>query len=118
VEASSLGELNLPGLVKPVRAFNVRQVQTPVETTPQAGTQLGQVQGGPRRDLVTDREWEVAGLIARGLTNRQIASMLVLSERTAERHVENIRDKLGVTSRAQIAAWVVEQGHAARHEQT
>jgi adenylate cyclase len=118
VEASSLGELNLPGLVKPVRAFNVRQVQTPVETTPQAGTQLGQVQGGPRRDLVTDREWEVAGLIARGLTNRQIASMLVLSERTAERHVENIRDKLGVTPRAQIAAWVVEQGHAARHEQT
>jgi len=59
---------------------------------------------------LTAREREVATLIARGKTNREIADLLVISERTAEGHVNNILGKLGFTSRAQIAAWVVEQG--------
>ncbi len=53
------------------------------------------------------REREVAELVAEGLTNREIAGRLVISERTAEGHVEQIRNKLGFRSRAQIAAWVV-----------
>jgi predicted ATPase/DNA-binding CsgD family transcriptional regulator/transcriptional regulator with XRE-family HTH domain len=53
------------------------------------------------------REREVARLVANGLTNRQIGSELVITESTAAKHVENIREKLGVTSRAQIAAWVM-----------
>jgi DNA-binding CsgD family transcriptional regulator len=61
---------------------------------------------------LTAREREVATLIARGKTNREIADLLVISERTAEGHVNNILGKLGFTSRAQIAAWVVEQGLA------
>ncbi|OLE24177.1 MAG: hypothetical protein AUG44_20010 [Actinobacteria bacterium 13_1_20CM_3_71_11] len=69
--------------------------------------------GGPRpatRQLddqprLTRRESEVAGLIAEGLTNKQIAARLVLSQRTVESHVENILVKLGFTGRAQIAAW-------------
>ncbi|GGM98515.1 ATP-binding protein [Streptomyces fuscichromogenes] len=51
------------------------------------------------------REREVAALVARGLSNRQIAAELVLSPRTADRHVENILAKLGFRSRARIAAW-------------
>jgi DNA-binding NarL/FixJ family response regulator len=55
---------------------------------------------------LTVREWEVASLIADGLTNRQIAAGLSISPRTIDRHVEHILAKLGVTARAQIAAWV------------
>jgi pimeloyl-ACP methyl ester carboxylesterase/DNA-binding CsgD family transcriptional regulator len=60
---------------------------------------------GPR---LTGRELEVAGLIAEGLTNQAIARKLSVAPRTAEAHVENIRRKLQVRSRAQIAAWVTE----------
>ena len=64
----------------------------------------------PRMRLLTLREREVAALIARGLTNRDIASQLVVTARTAETHVQNILNKLGFTSRSQIAAWAVECG--------
>jgi pimeloyl-ACP methyl ester carboxylesterase/DNA-binding CsgD family transcriptional regulator len=60
---------------------------------------------GPR---LTGRELEVAGLVAEGLTNHAIARRLSVAPRTAEAHVENIRRKLQVRSRAQIAAWVTE----------
>jgi DNA-binding CsgD family transcriptional regulator len=52
------------------------------------------------------REREVALLIAEGLTNRRIAEQLVISERTADTHVQHILSKLGLGCRAQIAAWV------------
>ena len=55
---------------------------------------------------LTRREREVANLVAEGLTNREIATRLFISERTAESHVEQIRGKLGFNSRTQIAAWV------------
>ena len=61
---------------------------------------------GPR---LTGRELEVAELVAAGLTNHSIARRLSVAPRTAEAHVENIRRKLQVHSRAQIAAWVTEQ---------
>ncbi|MET8983401.1 LuxR C-terminal-related transcriptional regulator [Streptomyces sp. NPDC004539] len=54
---------------------------------------------------LTCREREVAALVAKGLSNRQIASTLTLSPRTADRHVQNILGKLGFGSRAQIASW-------------
>jgi pimeloyl-ACP methyl ester carboxylesterase/DNA-binding CsgD family transcriptional regulator len=57
---------------------------------------------------LTRRELEVAGLIADGLTNQSIATRLSIAPRTAEAHVENIRRKLQVHSRAQIAGWVTE----------
>src|SRR5688572_1014654 len=59
---------------------------------------------------LTPRERDVAALVARGLTNRQIAAALVISERTAMKHVEHILDKLGFHSRVQVAAWAVERG--------
>jgi DNA-binding CsgD family transcriptional regulator len=59
----------------------------------------------PLRGLLTARERQVVGLVAEGLTNKQIAARLVITERTAESHVEQIRGKLGLHNRAQIAAW-------------
>jgi Predicted ATPase len=55
---------------------------------------------------LTRRAQEVAELVALGLTNREIAGRLYLSERTVEWHVEQIFNKFGFTSRSQVAAWV------------
>jgi D-xylose transport system permease protein len=60
--------------------------------------------------LLTPREREVAGLIAQGLTNRQIAETLMISERTAGAHVEHMLSKLKFRSRAQVAVWAAEHG--------
>jgi len=65
---------------------------------------------------LTERERQVAVLIAQGKTSREIAERLVVSERTAEVHVSNILGKLGFSSRAQIAAWAVEKGLTATSE--
>jgi non-specific serine/threonine protein kinase len=65
--------------------------------------------GGRTDDRLTRREREVAALVARGLTNRQIASELHLSERTIGNRVTKILRKLGFASRAQIAVWATEQ---------
>ncbi|WP_328818794.1 ATP-binding protein [Nonomuraea cypriaca] len=61
---------------------------------------------------LTRREREIAALVAQGLTNREIAASLVISQRTAEGHIEHILTKLGFTSRAQIAVWVGERARA------
>ncbi|MGH2352397.1 MAG: tetratricopeptide repeat protein, partial [Chloroflexota bacterium] len=65
-----------------------------------------------RSTPLSRREQEVAVLIARGYTNRQIARELVITEGTAANHVIHILNKLGFSSRAQVAAWMVEQGLA------
>ena len=54
---------------------------------------------------LSPREFEVAGLVGRGLTNKQIGQNLYVSERTAENHVQHILTKLGLRNRSQIAAW-------------
>ena len=63
----------------------------------------------PSRTRRSPREREVAELVARGLSNKEIAADLVTSQRTAETHVQNILRKLGFTSRSQIASWVGDQ---------
>jgi DNA-binding NarL/FixJ family response regulator len=55
---------------------------------------------------LTARERDVAALIALGLTNRQIAAALVLTEGTVANHVHRMLPKLGFGSRTQIAAWI------------
>ena len=57
------------------------------------------------RSPLTDRELEVAALVAEGLTNKEVATRLRLSVRTAENHVLNVMNKLGLDNRAQLAAW-------------
>jgi len=59
---------------------------------------------------LTEREREVAALIAQGKTSREIADLLVVTSRTVEKHIENILSKLGFTSRTQIAVWASEKG--------
>jgi DNA-binding NarL/FixJ family response regulator len=59
---------------------------------------------------LTAREREVAAVIAQGKSNREIATALVVSERTVTTHITNIFTKLGYTSRAQIATWAGETG--------
>jgi len=66
---------------------------------PDAGTAAG----------LTKREREIAGLVARGMSNKEIAAALVISQRTAEGHVEHILAKLNFTSRTQVATWVARQ---------
>jgi non-specific serine/threonine protein kinase len=64
----------------------------------------------PGVEQLTPREREVAGLIAQGLTSHQIAQRLVISDKTADVHADHIRSKLGLRSRAEIAAWAVVHG--------
>ena len=58
---------------------------------------------------LTRREQEIAALVAKGLGNRDIADQLYLSKRTVDSHLEHIFDKLGFTSRTQLANWVMSQ---------
>jgi len=79
----------------------VLELEAPEE--PVAAASNGQV------PPLTRRETEIARLVSRGLSNKEIASTLVISPRTAEGHVEHILDKLGFSSRTQIATWLNEQ---------
>jgi len=71
-------------------------------------------QQGEPGDRSPPAEEQVAELVSRGLTNRAIAKALVVSERTAQNHVQHILTKLGFTTRSQIAAWVVSRRQANR----
>ena len=68
--------------------------------------ELAESLAGRGQSPLTRREQEVAGLVAQGLSNRQIAAAAHISERTAESHVQHILVKLGLGNRTQIAAWV------------
>jgi predicted ATPase/DNA-binding SARP family transcriptional activator/DNA-binding CsgD family transcriptional regulator len=64
----------------------------------------------PEESLLTRRERDVAGLVARGYTNKRIAQTLVITEGTVATHVVHILDKLGFVSRAQVAVWATQHG--------
>ncbi|MEX0754900.1 MAG: LuxR C-terminal-related transcriptional regulator [Actinomycetota bacterium] len=70
--------------------------------------------GPPIPGGLTDREVEVLSLVATGRTNRDVADVLVLSEKTVARHLSNIFAKLGVSSRTEAAAFAFQHGLAAR----
>ena len=76
-----------------------------------ADAMVARLEGSAMRAVgeLTARESEVAGLIAEGLTNGQLAERLFISPKTAAVHVSNILAKLALTSRAEIAAWAVRQ---------
>jgi RNA polymerase sigma factor (sigma-70 family) len=75
-----------------------------------APARLGTVGAHRDRTPLTSREHEIVTLIARGLSNREIAAELVISPAAAARHVANIVAKLGFSSRTQIASWATRQG--------
>ena len=71
-----------------------------------------QLDGAPRAThspLLTAREAEIAGLVATGATNREIATTLFIAPKTVAAHIEHILGKLGAARRAQIASWVATQ---------
>jgi DNA-binding NarL/FixJ family response regulator len=74
-------------------------------TAAPAGTDAG---------LLGKREADVARLVADGLSNKQIGARLFISERTVDSHVRSILNKLGVNSRAQIAAWMASSNQLSR----
>ena len=78
---------------------------------PEGSPETGGARAGAAAGL-TRRETEIAALLAEGLSNKDIAARLVISQRTVETHVDHILSKLGMTSRAQVAGWVAE--HQAR----
>jgi predicted ATPase/DNA-binding SARP family transcriptional activator/DNA-binding CsgD family transcriptional regulator len=74
-----------------------------------ATSEREQAQVGSKPIALTHREEEIANLVARGLTNRQIASELVISEHTAATHIRRILKKLGLQSRSQVGSWLAQQ---------
>ncbi len=66
----------------------------------------------PTTDPLTERELDVLQLVAKGLTNEQIAQKLVVSERTVRTHVGHILDKLHLANRTQAALYAVREGIA------
>jgi DNA-binding NarL/FixJ family response regulator len=74
----------------------------PISTTPERSS-------ADESPGLTPREREVAVLVARGLTNRQISEELVLSEHTVITHVRNILKKVNLHSRTQLTLWVTER---------
>jgi DNA-binding CsgD family transcriptional regulator len=93
-------------------------VPVPAQPIPAPPTDLaGESGGGPTADrpplfTLTAREQEVLSLLAEGMTNTQLAEVLFISERTANRHISNIFAKLGVHNRTQAARVAVAAGLA------
>jgi len=90
----------------------VREAATALESEPllARAAQLGRVAGGRGEETepwhpLTAREFEVARLVAQGLTNAEIGEQLFVSPKTVSAHVEHMLAKLGVARRAEIAAW-------------
>lgn len=99
--------------------FEAEQAQGHILSMEQAVTYALKLPFGPPKplqkglkplQLLTEREREVVSLIARGLSNGEIAAELVLSKRTVEHHMANILSKLGFTNRAQIVRCAIENG--------
>jgi non-specific serine/threonine protein kinase len=70
--------------------------------------------GSARVGVLSSREMQVVELVAKGLSNREIARALVISDKTAANHVEHIMTKLDFRSRAQVAVWAVQ--HTVTHD--
>jgi DNA-binding NarL/FixJ family response regulator len=77
---------------------------------PEVPRRQGHQRADPWLGLLTPREGEVAALLARGLSNRQLASQLVITEQTVETHVKHLLGKLGLASRYQVQDWLDRYG--------
>lgn len=99
-------------LARAIIAAGRHEAVLPPELATQALGALARGEGIAERPgiLLTDREQEVLALLARGLTNKDIAQTLILSVRTVEAHLRNIYGKLQVNSRTEAALWAINHG--------
>jgi DNA-binding NarL/FixJ family response regulator len=93
IRAAFAGEVHLDPAVARLLAQRMRQKKNPPEELVEP---------------LTDREREVLGLLAQGMSNKEIGTKLFITERTARTYVSNILGKLGLASRTQAALWAVE----------
>jgi adenylate cyclase len=101
IDTESLGEVPLSGFIQPVAAYRLLGMRARGQQSPTVDHELNRL---------TQRELEVARLIARGYSNRDVAAQLTITEGTAANHVEHILNKLGFNSRLQVATWAIEYG--------
>jgi two-component system, NarL family, response regulator LiaR len=111
MRAGAIGYLlkntDAPQLRRAVKAAANGQVQL----SPQVAAQLiGEMRNLHSAEQLTEREWAVLRLLARGQSNREIAQNLQISETTVKTHVKNVLGKLGVPSRTQAALYAVRVG--------
>lgn len=111
VKAGAIGYL-----LKDSQALNVCQAikaasQGQVQLAPEAAARLmREIRPSSRHSTLTEREAEVMALVAKGLSNAEIASQLSIGEKTVKSHVSHILEKLNVKSRTQIAVHVWQGG--------
>lgn len=116
LQAGAAGVLSrdatLPELTRALIAASRGEIVLPPELAAQALAALAR--GGLRPqlniDTLTDRERAVLALLAKGMTNKDIAQTLFLSVRTVEAHLRNIYGKLAVASRTEAVLWAVQHG--------
>ena len=103
-----------PGALDQARAAAALLERWPGWRRDEAAALLRRLGEGPAAadgpGVLTPREREVAALLAEGLSNGEIARRLFISAKTASVHVSNILAKLGMASRAEVAAWAVRSG--------
>ena len=109
----ALGAERMQSLFEHGRDASIDQVMDVAltQTSPEGGSALT-LAARPTTEL-SPREIEVVAQIAKGLSNAEIGRTLVISTRTAETHIQHIMNKLGYSSRAQIAAWAATTGSGA-----
>ena len=116
IKAGAIGYLlkNTP----PERLLNsIREVHKgrPTMSSDIANKLMGELQRRsdlpPTKDPLTDREMDVLKLIARGMTNQEIADQLVITEGTTRTHVSNILSKLHLANRTQAALYALREGY-------
>ena len=100
--ADELGPDVVLALLADGRAMSPHQVSQLLAMPQAAAPHTGDAQPGS----LSSRELEIAALVAGGLSNREIAERLVISQSTVARHIANIFAKLGLNSRAQLGAWM------------
>ncbi|HEY4003157.1 MAG TPA: response regulator transcription factor [Candidatus Xenobia bacterium] len=111
VKAGAIGYLlkdtKSDALCRAIKAAAAGQVQLAPEA---AVFLLKEVRMPEAHEPLTERERDVLGLLARGSSNKDIATALIVGEKTVKTHVSNILAKLGVQSRTQAALWAVKHG--------
>ncbi|MGQ4600593.1 LuxR C-terminal-related transcriptional regulator [Nocardia sp. R6R-6] len=107
----ALGERRAGSLIAEGARLGAEEVVLRATGTAETQKPSSQVAGS----RLTDRELEVARLVAKGMTNREIAANLVLSSRTIDSHVQHILAKLGFHTRSQIAGWIAGAVDPAHH---